>query len=379
MSTHSPFSPSASHRVLMCPPSLKLNAAEPDTPSPFAEEGTSAHELCAYLVEKALGRDVADPTPSLKAYDEEMQTCAEEYRDFVIGEYEQAKLTCPDPQVLIEQHVDISHWVPGCGGIADCVILSDNTAEVIDYKHGLGVMVSAETEEFGGNPQLMCYALGVLDMYDGIYDISTIKTVIFQPRKENVSMYTLTREELLAWAEERLRPTAEMALNGEGEFCAGEHCRFCKVKAKCRKRAEYNLTLAKYDFEMPQTLLDDEIDVILTLADGFIEWLNDVKDFALSEALSGKEYEHHKLVEGRSVRKYTSDDDVARVVTDAGYDPYEKKVLGITAMTKLLGKQKFDDLLKAYITKPAGKPTLVSRSDKRPALRTEAKHDFKGE
>lgn len=376
MSSHAFLSPSASHRWLNCPPSAKLCAALPDQTSPYAAQGTDAHELCAYLVEKALGRDVKDPTESLSYYDAEMQTCAEGYTEFVMQEYELAKQTCPDTDVLIEQKVDFSKWVEGGTGTADCILLSDGTAEIIDYKHGLGVMVSAESEEFGGNPQLMCYALGLIDMFDGIYNIDTIRMAIYQPRRDNVSICQMSKDDLMKWAEETLAPTAILATKGEGEFKAGDHCQFCKVKATCRKRAEYNLEMAKYDFEVPATLEDHEIEAILMKVDQLTSWAEDVKEYALNQALQGKEYEHFKVVEGRSNRKYTDENAVAFAVKDAGFDPYEKKLLGITAMTSLLGKKKFDELLGGLTMKPPGKPTLVSKSDKRPAMKNTAQEDF---
>ena len=379
MSRHSIFSPSAAHRILNCPPSLRLCEKEPEQTSSYADEGTSAHALCAYLVEKAVGIKSEDPTENLDYYNSEMQSCAEGYAAFVMEEYGKAKQECPDAQIFIEQHVDISRWVPGCGGTADCIILSDGTAEIIDYKHGLGVLVEATSEDFGGNPQLMCYCLGVLEMFDGIYDVDTVKMVIYQPRRENVSEYTMSKNELLSWADEVLAPTAKLALAGEGDFKAGDHCRFCKVKATCRKRAEYNLKAAQYDFQMPDLLEDYEIDTILLLADHLTEWANDVKEYALNQALQGKDYEHFKVVAGRSNRKYTNEDEVAKTVTAAGYDPFEKKVLGITAMTSLLGKKKFEELLGRLTVKPEGKPTLVSKSDKRPAMKNTAEYDFKGE
>lgn len=377
MSKHAFLSPSASHRWLNCPPSAKLNAAVPDQTSPYAQQGTCAHELCAYLVEKALGRDVKDPTEDLDYYDAEMQTCAEGYAAFVMEEYEKAKQTCPDPEVLIEQKVDFSKWVKDGTGTADCIILADGTAEIIDYKHGLGVLVSADSEEFGGNPQLMCYCLGIITMFDGIYDIDTVKMAIYQPRRENVSIYQMSKDDLLKWADEVLAPTALLALSGKGEFAAGDHCQFCKVKATCRKRAEYNLALARYDFEMPDTLEEYEIDAILMKVDQLTSWAADIKEYALNQAIQGTDYTHFKVVEGRSNRKYTDETKVAQTVSDAGFDPYDRSVKGITAMTKLLGKKKFDELLGSLTFKPQGKPTLVSRSDKRPAMKNSAQEDFK--
>ena len=287
MSTHAFLSPSASHRWLVCPPSAKLCAKATGQSSEYAKQGTDAHSLCAYLIEKALGRDVSDPTENLDYYDQEMQQCAEGYADFVMEEYGKTRQSCGDAEVMVEQKVDFSRWVKGGTGTADCIILSDGTAEVIDFKYGLGIMVSADSEEHGGNPQLMCYCLGVLEMFDGIYDIDTLKMVIYQPRRENVSIYTMSKTELLRWAEDILAPTALLAMEGKGEFKAGTHCQFCRAKATCRKRAEYNLELAKYDFEMPDELEDYEIDAILMKVDQLTAWASDVKEYALNQALLG--------------------------------------------------------------------------------------------
>lgn len=370
MGKHALLSASSSHRWLECPPSAKLCSEQEDRASPYAQQGTDCHELCAYLVEKSLGRDVQDPTENLDYYDQEMQDCAESYRDYVMEQIEVAKQHCPDLQVLIEQRLDFSRWVENGFGTGDAVIVADEVLQIIDYKHGLGVLVSAEK-----NPQMMCYALGALELFDGLYDISKISMTIFQPRRENVSTYTMTKEELLAWADEVLKPTAELAYEGKGEFKAGEHCQFCKVKATCRKRAEYNLELARYDFEMPATLEDTEIAAILPRVDDLVAWATDLKEYALQQALSGTHYEGFKVVEGRANRKYSDEAAVASAAENAGYDPYEKKLLGITAMTALMGKKKFEEVLGSFITKPQGKPALVPESDKRPAINT-AFEDF---
>ena len=376
MPKHAYLSASASHRWLACPPSAKLCANILDQASEYAQQGTDCHELCAYLVEKALGRDVIDPTENLTYYDAEMQNCAEEYRNYVLEQIEAAKEFCKDPQVMIEQRLDFSRWVENGFGTGDCVIVADEILQIIDYKHGLGILVSAGDDEHGGNSQMMCYALGALDVFGDIYDINQIKMTIFQPRRDNISTYTISKEELLKWADEVLAPTAQLAYVGKGEFNAGNHCTFCKVKATCRKRAEYNLELAKYDFEMPATLDDTEIAAILKKVDEMISWGNDIKDYALQQAQSGVHFEGWKIVEGRSNRKYTDENAVADTVKDAGFDPYEKKLLGITSMSTLLGKKKFEELLGGLIYKPPGKPTLVPESDKRPAMNT-AKDDFK--
>ena len=189
---------------------------------------------------------------------------------------------------------------------------------------------------------------------------------------ENLTWYN---EELYRWADEVLKPTADLAFAGDGNFLCGEWCGFCKAKHECRARAEANLTLAQYDFKLPPLLEDSEIQYILSRADELVAWASDIKEYALQQAISGKEWAGWKLVEGRSNRKYSNEEAVIQAVTDAGFDPYEKKLLGITAMQKRLGKSRFDELLTAYIEKPQGKPTLVPESDKRPAMNN-AKTDF---
>lgn len=372
---HAVLSASSSHRWLECPPSAKLNAAAADTVSEYAAQGTDAHSLCEYKVLKSLGKKAKDPTDSLSYYDQEMSDCADSYEQYVSEQVAKAKESCNDPIVLVEQRLDFSKWVPEGFGTGDCVIVADETLTIIDFKYG-SILISAAK-----NPQLMCYALGALQLFDGIYDINKVSMTIFQPRREHISTYEITKEELLEWAENTLAPTAQLAARGEGEFKAGDHCRFCKVKATCRKRAEYNLELARYDFEMPAKLEDDEIEAILSKVDELIAWGSDIKEYALREAVNGKQWKDWKVVEGRSNRKYTNETAVADTVKKAGYDPYEHKVLGITAMTKLLGKTKFEKLLGGFIEKPQGKPTLVSMSDKRPAMNkaAEAEEDFKEE
>lgn len=370
MGKHALLSASSSHRWLSCPPSARLCADGEDKGSEYARQGTDAHTLCEYKLKKMLGMDCDDPTESLSFYDEEMEECADGYAGFVVEQLSKAKEICTDPVVLIEQKLDFSKYVCEGFGTGDCVIVADGTVSVIDYKHGLGVLVSAEN-----NPQMMCYALGALELFDGIYDVDTVSMTIYQPRRENISTFIISKAELIQWAETVLVPTAKLAYAGDGEFKAGEHCQFCKVKATCRKRMEYNMELARYDFEMPATLSEEEIAVILTKVDELSAWAEDVKEYALTQALAGAKYTGFKVVEGRSNRKYTDETKVAAVVSDAGFDPYEKKVSGITAMQKLLGKKKFEELLGSLVYKPQGKPTLVPESDKRSAMNT-AIEDF---
>jgi hypothetical protein len=223
---------------------------------------------------------------------------------------------------------------------------------------------------------MMLYALGALEMFSGLYDVETVSMTVFQPRLSNISTYTMSAADLLSWAENMLKPRAELAFKGEGEFCSGSHCRFCKVKATCRKRAHENLELARYEFREPVLLRDEEIAAILTQADELANWVSDIKGHALSLALRGGNIDGFKLVEGRSTRRYTADEAVAQAVSEAGYDPYEHKILGITAMTKLLGKSRFNELLSSCVYKPKGKPTLVPESDKRPAITINDFHDM---
>lgn len=366
---HAFLSASAAHRWINCPPSAKICAEiaekEGEGSSVFAQEGTDAHELCEHKLKKLLGMETADPTENLEYYNQEMEEHADDYASFVMEKVAQSKDVCPDPLVLVEQRVDFSRWVPDGFGTADCLIIADNTMNVIDFKYGLGVLVSAVE-----NPQMFCYALGALELFDGIYDIQNIHLTIFQPRKCNVSEYEITKADLLKWADKVLSPAAKLANTGEGEFKAGDHCRFCRVKETCRKRAEHNLELAKYDFKMPDVLTNQEISIILERIDPLIAWANDVKDYALSRAIDGEKYEGFKLVEGKSNRKFTDPDKVAAIVKAEGKNPYEEKLLGLTDMQKLLGKKKFEELLGGYIYKPQGKPTLVTAEDKRPEYKS---------
>ena len=366
--THAVLSASASKRWLNCTPSAKLNAEIPDITTEYAKEGTDAHELAEYKVNQLLGIRTDNPTENLDYYNQEMEECTDSYAQYIAEQMSQYS----SPAVMVEQRLDFSRYVPGGFGTGDCIIVADDVLTVIDFKYGKGVAVEAEC-----NPQMMLYALGALEMFSILYDINEVKMVIFQPRIENISEFSIPVSDLMNWAENELRPKAELAVKGEGEFCAGEHCRFCKVKATCRKRAEYNLAIAKYDFAPPDMLEDSEIEMILERADALTAWAADVKEYSLSEALKGRKWNGYKVVEGRSNRKYTDEKMAAAVVKKAGKDPYsEPKILGITEMTKLLGgKKKFDELLSKYVCKPQGKPTLVPESDKRKEW-SSAENDF---
>lgn len=367
---HAVLSASSARRWLNCPPSARLCENYDDKSSDYAAEGTDAHALCEYKLKKVLGIEATDPTENLTWYNEEMNECAEGYASYILELVEKAKQTCSDPVVLIEQRVDFSRWVPEGFGTADCIVIADGVMNVVDYKHGKGVEVSAAE-----NPQMMLYALGALEIFDGIYDIDEVRMTIYQPRKSNISVSVIEKDELLEWAQNGLIYKAKLAYEGKGDYHCGEWCRFCKAKAECRERAAANLELARYEFQEPALLSDDEIAEILGRIDELTAWASDIKEYALKQAINGKEWTGWKLVEGRSNRKYINENAAAKIVEDAGFDPYEHKVLGITAMQKMLGKEKFSELLGDFIEKPQGKPTLVPMSDKRPAMNT-AKNDF---
>ena len=367
---HALLSASSSARWIACPPSARLTENYEDKGSIYAAEGTAFHLLGEARLKQALGIPAEDPIENLSFYNEEMEECAQGYATYILELLEEVKHTCTDPVVLIEQRVNFSRWVKNSFGTIDCAITADKVLHIIDMKAGRGVEVSAK-----GNSQLRLYSLGCLEIFDGIYDIEEIRMHIYQPRLGNISVDSITKDELLKWAEEVVVPKAELAYEGLGDFNCGEHCRFCKAKAECRERANTNLALAKFDFKTPALLEDAEIADILGKLDAFTAWASDIKEYALQQAISGKEWSGWKLVEGRSTRKYTNEALVASTVESAGFDPYEHKVLGITSMQKMLGKSRFEELLAPYLEKPQGKPTLVPASDKRPAMNT-AKNDF---
>ena len=373
MGAHSEKGPSSSSRWIHCTPSAKLCADMPEQSSSYAEEGTQAHELCEYFLKKEMGVDIPDPRPSLSYYNAEMEECAQGYRDYVMELYEEAKEQCSDPVLLVEQRISYERFVSGGFGTADCIIIADQTLNVVDFKYGLGVEVNAV-----GNTQMRIYALGALEIFDSLYDVERVKMTIYQPRKANISVDEISRDELYKWAEDVLRPAAEEADRGDGEFHAGDWCRFCKAKSICRERAKANLALAAYDFTSPPLLEDEEIVEILGKVDKLVSWANDVKEFALQEAVAGKDWPGWKLVEGRSIRKYTNEKEVVEAAEAAGFDPFEKRLLSITEMEKLMGKKKFQEILGKLCIKPQGKPVLVGADDKRPTMNT-AKEDFKEE
>ena len=360
---------SSAHRWLHCPPSAKLTAGVTEAPSEAALQGTAAHALAEHKLRRALKQQSKRPVS--KYEDDEMNTHTDDYVAYVLEQYEQAKQTTPGAVIYIEQHLDFSNVVPGGFGTGDCLIVADGTLHVIDLKYGLGVLVEAEW-----NPQMMLYAIGALALFDALYDIEQVALTVFQPRRENVSTWTISVTELNKWAEQTLKPAAELAAKGEGEFYAGAWCQFCRIASTCRARAEANLELAKFEFAPPAELSADEVADVLAQIPGLTRWASDVQDYALSQALSGERYEGFKLVAGRSIRKYTDETAVAEAAKAAGYrDIYKRSLLTITAMEKLMGKKQFSEILGDLVVKPEGKPTLVPVTDKRPELQVSTAAD----
>lgn len=372
MSKHAILSASSSHRWLSCTPSARLELEFEDQTSEAAKEGTAAHELCEYKLKRALKKRAERP---VSEYDsEEMENCTDDYVSYVIEKLEAAKQFCNDPIVLIEQHLDFSCYVPEGFGTGDCIIVSDDHLHIIDFKYGMGVLVEAEH-----NPQMMLYALGALGIYDSLYDIEKVSMTIFQPRRDNVSTWEISRRDLVSWAETELKTKAALAFAGEGEYVPGEWCRFCKASIRCRARAEENLKLAGKEFILPPILSDEEVEEVLGKLPDLIKWANELSAYATDAAINhGKKWNGFKLVEGRSNRKYKDEELVAEAAKKEGYkDIYRYSLIPLTEMQKLMGKTKFEEILGDLIYKPPGKLSLVPISDKRPEVNvTDAKDEF---
>lgn len=372
MSRHAILSASGSHRWLNCTPSARLELEFENTTSEAAREGTAAHALCEHKLKKFLKKRSKRPVSDYNS--DEMEECTDAYAEFVMEQYEEAKKYCKDPVILIEQKLDFSCYVPEGFGTGDCIIISDDKLHIIDFKYGQGILVEAEH-----NPQMMLYALGALEIYDALYDIKEVSMTIFQPRRENVSTWTISIEELKVWAEEELKPKAQMAYEGKGEYLPGEWCTFCKAAVKCRARAEEKMKLARMEFKMPSLLTDAEIEEVLTVLPDLTKWANEITAYATEAAIHhGKEWNGFKVVEGRSNRKYRDEQLVAEAAKEHGYtDIYRQSLIPMTEMQKLMGKSAFEDILGDLIYKPPGKPTLVPNTDKRPAMNvTNAENEF---
>lgn len=374
MTAHAKLSASSAARWMACPPSANLAATMPDTASSYAAEGTLAHALAELLlreyfvkgvgpktVEKERERLIAESTwDGQPLYQPEMDGHVQTYVDYV----KSVAIGCTSPFVALEKRVDFSAWVPGGFGTADCIIISGDEMHIIDLKYGKGVPVSTE-----GNPQLQLYALGAYDAYRMLYGIKTATLHIVQPRIDNISAWSLSIEDLLAFGE-KAHEKALLADKGEGEYAAGEWCQFCPANAVCRARADYNIQLAGFTKLMPPTLSNNEIGRYLELGRDVKSWLTDLEEYALSQCLAGNEVAGWKAVEGISRRQWTDQDAAFKSIEASGVNGamlYERKPLTLAQVEKMLGKKAFGQFAE-YVYKPPGKPTLVAESDKRPSI-----------
>lgn len=373
---HATLSASAAQRWMACPPSVMATKGMPDTTSEYAEEGTAAHEVAEYKLRWNLGEKSIAPPSTGKFDADEIDRYTDVYAYYVSDVFETLRKKCPDAILLIEQRLDFSDYVPDGFGTGDAVIIADDVMQICDLKYGKGIRVAADN-----NPQMMLYALGALNMYGCLYDIKTVRLAIIQPRLDNISEWEISVEDLYKWAETELKPKAQLAAKGEGEFSAGEHCRFCKLKATCRKRAERMLELAKYDFAPPAELSETEISAVMKIAADLAKWADDVFAYAQAQAINnGVHWDGYKIVEGRSNRKFTDEKKVADICREQGYQLsqiYKTTLIGITDMEKLMGKKRFREILSDFVTKPKGKLTLVPITDKREEVVTIS--DFKEE
>ena len=400
---HALLSASSAHRWLACTAAPRFEEQFPNGTSDYAEEGSLAHSICELYARKHFtvmtNRKFNSELKKLQAkphYSDEMLKTAEKYVDYL---REKAMSYPTTPYVTFEVKVDFSDYVPEGFGTCDCVMIGGDTLHITDYKHGKGVEVSAEE-----NPQMRLYALGALKMFAPVFgdSIKKVSMGICQPRiTDDESEDGMTVEELREWGE-GIKPRAKEAYDGPGTFCPGEHCRFCKGKAQCRARADQNTAFEDFkDFAiegkaapelqalspetravigLPPMLSDAEIGELLVRAEGLVQWYKDLCDYATQNILNGKEIPGWKVVAGKSNRAFKDVEEAFSKVIEAGYDEallYERKPITLTGVESLLGKAKFETLLKDCVHKPLGKPTLVPLSDKREPYSTAAA-DFAG-
>lgn len=381
---HALLGPSSAQRWISCTPSARLAESLGDTDSSYAQEGTLAHRIGELLLRAAYeGADVAGDMDQARAdpmYSDSMGEYLADYAGFVAERMIEAKNRCADPRIFIEQTIRFEEYVPGGFGTSDAMIISDGQLDVIDLKYGRGVRVDAKD-----NVQMRIYALGCYLALSWAYEIETIRMTIFQPRLDNISTDTISRDALLEWAETVLKPRAALAWEGKGEYCPGENtCRWCKAAPICRANRDYQLEIAKHEFTDPPLLSPAEVADVLGRLPAFTAWAKSVETYALDAAVNhGVQFPGFKLVEGRSNRKYSNEDAIAAALMTAGYaEPaiYKpRELLGLTAMEKLVGKNRLGELAGVYIIKPEGAPVLAPLSDKRPEINTAAKaaEDFK--
>lgn len=360
MGKHALLSASSSKRWMNCTPSSRLEEQFPEEESSFAAEGSAAHALAEHKLRKYMKLRSRKPRSEFDS--DELDEYTDQYVNYATERIEESRKSCKDTVVLIEQRLDYSTYVEGGFGTGDLIIVKDSELEIIDLKYGRGVAVEAER-----NSQMMLYALGALELFEALYDIETVRITIHQPRLEAISSWEISVHELKVWAEVELRPKAELAIKGEGDFLPGLWCQFCRARKVCRARAEEFFKQAELEFKKPDLLSDEEIGEVLKVADELKKWVEDIYAYASEEAISkGKTWTGFKVVEGRSNRKYSDEEQVVEAANLAGYkDIYKKSLIGISEMEKLMGKKKFSEILGELVYKPSGKLTLVPETDKR--------------
>lgn len=374
MTQHAKLSASGAHRWINCPGSVKLESDYPDTTSEYAKEGTLAHEIAELKLtkwyKKRIGpkkfKSAMDKFKANELYQPEMDRYTDDYVDFI---KDKVMSYTSDPFLELEERVDFSNIVPEGFGTADCIVIHGKELNVIDLKYGKGVPVSPV-----GNPQLMLYALGAYNNYSFIYDIKTVTMSIIQPRLGVFESHSITIDELLEFAE-KIKPIALKAYNGSDEFKSGGHCKFCKAKSECKKRAEdmfkvieENKPLVDSENDLGKLLTPEEVGFYLDKVSGVVNWIKDLENMGLVLALNGENVTGFKAVEGKSNRAFKDLENAFSILIENGYDEallYERKPLTLSKIEKLVGKKEFTDMLKDEIVKPPGKPTLVRETDKR--------------
>lgn len=388
---HALLSASSAARWLACPPSARLEQKFRETcgnpeSSVYADEGTLAHEFgelrLRWLTNRIGSVDYASALEKLRSHDlysEEIEEQIEKYANYIMEAFEAAKTVVPDPILFIEEKLDFSHLVEDGFGTGDAGIIADGTMEIIDLKYGKGIKVEACE-----NPQLKLYAIGALRNYEMMYDIHTVRLTIVQPRIDNTVSWEISVKDLYKWAEEVVRPTASKAYVGQGLQRAGDHCKFCLVKAMCNTLAQKNTALAKHEFKDPQLLSDKQLIDIYKQIPMLIDWANSVGEFLLHKATSGEKVEGYKLVEGQSRRRWVDESEVQAKLKEEGYpeDSYNTtKLKGISDIEKLVGKKAFPTMFEGMVIKPQGNPILVPEGDPRPEYKSveQAKQEFGNE
>lgn len=393
-SLHAVLGASSAHRWLTCTPSARLaesmNARFGSKTSAFAEEGTKAHNLAELKVRHAVYQ--ADKMSSAKlaamsasereSYNginefrfnalrdelgdipKDMEQATDSYCDIVMEKFLSARERDPGAQLFLEQRLDYSKWVPSGFGTGDAMIVSDLILDICDYKHGKGIPVSAV-----GNHQTRLYALGGFARFGSLYDFPVVRETIIQPRLESVSEETLTREDLLYWAETEVVEKAKQAWAGTGEFVPGEHCRFCPAKAVCSARVAEALKIFQYGLGTPGMIPDEQIPEILATLDVAESWIKDIRAYAENQALHGQSWPGWKLVRGKKPnRQWTDPEEVKAQLLRAGYptDQFEEtRLRPVGEIEKALGKKAFRALVGELVSQGEGRLTLVPADDKR--------------